>query len=439
MKGCIFPFPKKGDLGLAKNYRGITLTSIAAKIYNALLRNRIEPKIDNILMKNQNGFRRNRSTTSQILTIRRILEGVQAKSLQATLLFVNFTKAFDSIHRGKMEQILLAYSIPKETVAAITILYRNTKVKVRSPDGDTEYLDIVAGILQRDMQAPYLFIICLDYILRTLIDKIKENGFELMKKRSRRYPAKTITDADYIAILANTPNQAETLLHSLERAAAGIGLYVNAHKTEYMCYNQTGDISTLDGTLLKLVDKFTYLGSSVASAEKDIDTRLTKAWTAINRLSIIWKSDLTDKMKHSFFQAAVTSILLYGCTTWTLTKRLEKKLDGNYTRMLRAILNKSWRQHPTRHQLYGHLPPITKTIQVRRTRHAGHCWRSRDELIRDVLLWTHGRAKAGRPAQTYIQQLCEDTGCCPEDLPRAMNDREEWRERVRDIHATSTT
>ena len=100
-----------------------------------------------------------------------------------------------------------------------------------------------------------------------------------------------------------------------------------------------------------------------------------------------------------------------------------------------AILNKSWQQHPTRHQLYGHLPRITKTIQVRRTRHAGHCWRSRDELIRDVLLWipTHGRTKAGRPARTYIQQLCEDTGCCPEDLPRAMNDREEWRERVRDI------
>ena len=207
-----------------------------------------------------------------------------------------------------------------------------------------------------------------------------------------------------------------------------------------MCYNQTGDISTLEGTPLKLVDKFTYLGSSVESTEKDIETRLTKAWTAINRLSIIWKSDLTDKMKRSFFQAAVTSILIYGCTTWTLTKRLEKKLDGNYTRMLRAILNKSWQQHPTRHQLYGHLPPITKTIQVRRTRHAGHCWRSRDELIRDVLLWipTHGRAKAGRPARTYIQQRCEDTGCCPEDLPRAMNDREEWRERVRDIHAAST-
>ena len=146
----------------------------------------------------------------------------------------------------------------------------------------------------------------------------RESGFELKKKRSRRYPAKTITYADYaddIALLSNTPNEAETLLHNLERAAAGIGLHVNAHKTEYMCYNQTDNISTLDGTSLKLVDKFTYQGSSVSSTEKDIDTRLTKAFTVIDRLSIIWKSDLTDKMKRSFFQAAVVSILLYGCTT----------------------------------------------------------------------------------------------------------------------------
>ena len=230
-------------------------------------------------------------------------------------------------------------------------------------------------------------------------------------------------------------------MHSLERPAAGIRLHANAHKMEYICYNQTSDITTLDVTPLKLVDKFTYPGSSVLSTEKDIDTRLTKAWTAIDRLSIIWKSDQTDKMKRSFFQAEVVSILLYGCTTWTLTKRLEKKLDGNHTRMLRVILNKSWRQDPKRHQQYGLLPPITKTIQVRRTRHAGHCWKSRDELISDAHLWTptYGRAKARRPAQTYIQQLCEDTGCSPEDLPEAMNDREKWRDRVRDNRASCVT
>ena len=146
-------------------------------------------------------------------------------------------------------------------------------------------------------------------------------------------------------------------------------------------------------------------------------------------------------VKYSFFQAAIVSILLYGCTTWTLTKRLEKRLDGNYTRMLRAILNRSWRQHPTKQQLYGHLPSIIKTIQIRQTRHAGHCWRCRDELISDVLKWTppHGRAKAGRPARTYIQQLWEAMVCSPEDLPKVVNNKERWRERVRDIRADGTT
>ena len=126
------------------------------------------------------------------------------------------------------------------------MLYKNTKAKVCSPDGDTDYFDIVAGVLQGDTLAPYLFIICLDYMLRMSIDLIKENGFKLTKERSRRYPTQTIMDADYaddIALLANTPAQAETLLHSLEWAAGCIGLYVNTYKMEYMCFNQRGDIS----------------------------------------------------------------------------------------------------------------------------------------------------------------------------------------------------
>ena len=129
-------------------------------------------------------------------------------------------------------------------------------------------------------------------------------------------------------------------------------------------------------------------------------------------------------------KAAVMLILLYGCTTCTLWGK-------SYTRILRAILNKSWRQHPTKQWLYGHLPPITKTIQVRRTRHAGHCWRNMDALISDVLLWTpsHGRAKAGRPVRTYIQQLCADTGCSSEELSEAMDNREEGWERLINIRA----
>ena len=208
-----------------------------------------------------------------------------------------------------------------------------------------------------------------------------------------------------------------------------------------MCFNQTGDISTLNGSSLKLVDKFTYLGSSVSSTDADINTRLTKAWTTIERLSVKWKSDLTDKIKHSLFQAVVVSVLLYGCTTWTLTIRMEKKLDGNYPKILRAILNKSLRQHPPNQRLYGHLLPITKTIKVRQSRYVGHDWRSRDELKSDVHQCTplHRRAKARRLARSYIQQLCADTGCNPEVLSEGMDKWVGWQERVRDILADCTT
>ena len=133
----------------------------------------------------------------------------------------------------------------------------------------------------------------------------------------------------------------QSLLHSLKRTASGIGLHVNVGKTEFMCFNQRGDISTLNSGSLKLEDMFTYLRSSVSSTENDIKTRLAKSWTANDRLSVIWKSDLPDK-KRIFFHSAVMSILLYGCTTWTLTKRIGKKV---WRQMLRAILNKSWKQH----------------------------------------------------------------------------------------------
>ena len=230
---------------------------------------------------------------------------------------------------------------------------------------ETDYFVIVAGVRQGDILAPYLFIICLDYVLRTSTDLMKENGFKLAKERSRRYFARAITNADYaddIALLENTPAQAETLLLCLERAANSIGLHVNAYQIEYICFNQRGDIFTLKGEPLKQVDKFTYLGNSVSSTENDINMRLLKVWTDIDRLSVIGKSDLTDKTKRSFFQAVIVSILLYGCTTWTQTKHMEIKLDSNYKRMLQAVFNQSRRQRPPKQQLYGHLPPIKKTI-----------------------------------------------------------------------------
>ena len=198
-----------------------------------MLLNRIQPKIEKVLRKNQNGFRKNRSTCGQILTVRRVLEGVRAKNLDLVLLFVDFSKAFDSVHRDKMAEIMKAYGIPNQIITATMMLYKDTKAIVRSPDGDTDPFDICAGVLQGDTLAPFLFILYLDYVLRTSIDLHKDLGFTIEKSRSRRYPAMFLTDADYaddIALFADNLRDAERLLHLLETSAANIGLHVNAKK-----------------------------------------------------------------------------------------------------------------------------------------------------------------------------------------------------------------
>ena len=169
--------------------------------------------------------------------------------------------------------------------------------------------------------------------------------------------------ADYLALLANKPAHIESLLHSLAQAAKGIGFSVYTNKREQMCFKQKRTISTLSGIPLKLVDQFTHLGSNISSIEIDVNIRLVKELTTSERLSILWKFDLSDKMIRDFFQAVDVSILLFGCTKWTLTKHLEEKLDGNYERMLRAVLNNSWKQHPTKQQLYSYLTSISQAIK----------------------------------------------------------------------------
>ena len=267
--------------------------------------------------------------------------------------------------------------------------------------------------------------------MQIAIQTLTSYGFTICKSRSRRHPAVVITDTDYaddIALLSDSIEQAELLLHQVESAAKLIGLHINETKTEYMIFNQDGrEIKSLDEHKLKCVDDFVYLGSRINSCKKDVNARINKVWAVLRKLEPTWKSisTLPTKIKLKFFHSTVTIVLLYGSCTWTLTKKLEKKLDDSYTKMLRVVKNVSWKQHMRNEVLYGEIPKIMTAIAAQGVRFREHCWQSKDELAHQLLLWelTHGKRTCGRPRRAFIDQLVDDTELQNEDLTNVMNDR----------------
>ena len=439
----IVTVPKKGDLTIPDNYRGISLISLVMKLYNRLIMNRLRPAVDPLLRNSQNGFRPKRTTVGQIVALRRLLEGVRAENLSCVLTFIDFRKAFDTIHRGKLMEILRAYGVPGKIVSAIAATYSETWAKVRTPDGDTEPFQILAGVLQGDTLAPFLFIVALDYALRCAINgREEELGFTLTKRASRRVPAKTLTDLDFaddISLISGSVQKACELLVEVERQCLKIGLGMNTRKTKVMAENvENPEIRTLDGTVLEVVKDFNYLGAWIASTQNDIRIRRAHAWSALHSMNRVWKSGMNDNLKRRLFVTTVESVLLYGCEAWTLTAKDEKALDGVYTRMLRAALNVSWVDHVRSPELYGYLPRLSDTIRQRRMRLAGHCVRHPELTASEMILWepTHGKKSRGRPQATYIDTLKRDTGLTSTtEIKTLMMDKDEWRAVIRSSRA----
>lgn len=447
-KSQIIPFPKKGDLSLATNYRGISLLSIAAKIYNKLILNRLVPKVEPLLRNNQNGFRRGRSTLSQILTLRRIIEECKFCNLDVILIFIDFSKAFDSIDRTTMFEILELYGIPSQIVDAIKVLYTNNSSTILSPDGETPAFDIKAGILQGDTLAPFLFIIVVDYVLRMSLDLSKDKGLEVKPRRSSRHPAEYITDTDFaddISIISSSLQNAQDLLTSLEKAANCVGLYLNVSKTEYMNNSVVADpnfqMKTLNDYILKLVNDYKYLGSYISSSEKDFKTRKGMAWSACNDLHKIWVSNLNTKIKTNIFKTIIEPILLYGSETWTLSVKQQKRLDGTYTRLLMRVKNLSWKQHPTLKQIYNNhpttLPRVSEVIKHRRVQFAGHCFRATEEVVSPFILWKPKPVGRKTCKLTYPDVIVRDTGIKMAELGIAMKDKKFWGDLVKSILSTA--
>ena len=439
-QSSIAPIFKKGDTSVPGNYRGISLNCIAAKLYNKMLLNRIQPFVDPPLSWTQNGFRKSRSTLYNIITLRRIIEGLKSKNLPLAMVFIDFSKAFDSIHRERMFQIFSAYGIPKVIIDAIKLIYENSCAQIITPDGETQFFDIVAGIFQGDTLAPFLFIMVLDYALRQAYNSSNsETGIVLEPRKGSRQPEIRLRDSSYaddIALLNKSLALAEELLHSVESAASHCGLYLNSTKTELLAINIPGTdtIKSLSGNDLKRVDTFKYLGSSIPDSFHDFKIRKAMAWDACNKLHRVWTSHLDNKLKIRFFRACVESVLLYGSETWTISAKMKARIDGCYTRLLRRALHVSWRAHITNKELYGDLPTLSSTIRQRRMRFAGHCSRANDQPAKSLLFWSSWENRnINRRFKTYSNMLEEDTGLrSHHEIRDLMEDRHLWRQRVVD-------
>ena len=358
---------------------------------------------------------------------------------EVTICFVDFRKAFDSISRDLMFEILSLYGIPSIIVDAIRSLYTNTSATIITPDGETDQFNIAAGVLQGDTLAPFLFIVVLDYVLRLSLDNMKEKGLMTKPRQSSRYPAQHLTDLDFaddLALTSDSIKDAETLLQSLEEAASKVGLYCNEGKTEFITTSpKPTDLRSLNGITIKRVVDFKYLGAHIVDSQKDFNIRKAMAWDACNKLDKIWQSNITNALKVQTFKTLVEPVLLYGSETWTLSTRLEKRLDGCYTNLLRRVQNISWRDHATLGRIYGALTPISLRLQQKRLQFAGHCHRALNEVISSLLLWRPSGKVFSRKL-TYQEVIARDSGLDVRDLSTAMQDRAVWKEIVMRVPST---
>ena len=234
-------------------------------------------------------------------------------------------------------------------------------------------------------------------------------GFKLDRKRSRRHNLNVINDTDFaddIALVTEELEQAQDFLHCVQENAAMIGLHPNSDKTEFMSFNQVQDtvLKTVNNENIKKVDNFKYLGPWIDDTANDVKVRKALAWKSCNILNKIWKWSLCKSLKLRIFLTLVGSVVLYGSETWTLTKCLEKSIDGTYTRLLRPVFNVSWSDHLTKSEHYGNLPKVTEKKRERRQVLAGHCVRHSEEVASNLALWkpSHGKPNREREKKTYL-------------------------------------
>ena len=433
------PIHKKGSRKLMNNYRGISLMSVAAKLFNRLLLNRVRPVVDPLLRDNQAGFRTDRSCIDQIHILRRIIEGAEIYNLPLIITYVDFKKAFDSVNRKMMFAILRHYGVPGDIVAAIKCIYDKSMSCVRNKGELSEFFEVTTGVMQGDVLAPYIFIIVIDFIINKAA---KKHGFTTHPRRSTRVPEQVLNElafADDIANLASSIPRAQQQLNDLSREAQAVGLHINDEKTEYTTYNVTDPIPLeLDGIPLKTNNNFRYLGAQMKDSMADITKRRGQALAAFWKMKRLWDNDtIPIHLKMKVFKVSVLSIFLYACETWVIGERELRIINSVATKCYRYILHVNQEQdHVSNDDLYATLKEeaLIKEVRKRQLKKLGHYLRKpAHSLVNTYALYTptHGARQAGARKKDFKAYLSHTINSqvppTEPEIRQSASDRDTWR------------
>ena len=434
-KGAIVKLPKKGSLCECGNWRGITLLSVPGKVFCLVLLERLKAAVDIKIRTEQAGFRPGRSCNDQIFALRNIIEQCLEFQKNIVLNFIDFKKAFDSIHRETLWRILKSYGIPEVFVNIFKQLYEGCAYCIKTENGYTEYFDVVTGVRQGCILSPMLFIITIDYIMRKAMQ-----GPQYGIKWDINRCLKDLDFADDLALIAESQHVLQDMTSSLEDTAAKVGLRISSEKTKIMEIGQPANTNSIivNGIPVEKVNKFTYLGSVLTSdgeVETDINTRIGKAGSVFRNLQNIWKSNtITEKLKIKLLQTIVLPTCLYASETWKMSVKSRKKLDAFQQRCLRKILKITYRERITNEEVYRRTvtKPLSQTIEKSRMRYAGHVIRmSADRDPKVALKWRpEGRRRRGRPRLTWrrtFEQDLERRNVELDMVEEIANDRDAWR------------
>ena len=372
-KSLMVAIPKRPGTLRMEEHRGISLMSCAAKTFNKVLLRRVQPVLEPFLRPEQNGFRPHRSTCQQILALRRVIEGATKFQVNVVVVFVDFRKAFDSVDRHSLAEVLNTYNVHPRLVKGILALYSQTSAAVLTPDGLTEEFGTSSGVLQGDTLAPFLFVLLLDWVLRVAIPD-DTNGFLLARRVGRRVPEQRISVlgyADDLALVSSSASGAQAMLNSLVTTARRVGLQLNATKTEVLCVPGPQVDIFFEEAPLPTSTSFVYLGGRIPNCSEDLRRRKRLAWRAFGRLRAVFSSvALSDVLRARLFSATIETVLLYNAVTWTMTHSLEAELDAAHSHLLRATFNIHWPDRVRNVDLYrraGMRPPSLKLREDRQS------------------------------------------------------------------------